>query len=442
VEKLVDTKLLKPGVFVTKLDRPWLGTPFLLQGFLIQTEREVDELRRYCRRVYIDPVRGFDVGEDAAIVEPAQPTPLWSAARLAQPPRDAGTTREFAATSEFAADSAGRSYIGVAKHAPWPYRVGLPDELQRTYDLHRDTRAVVSSLLNDVRLGKSLDVPMARQAVAEMAESILRNPNALTLLTQLRAQAEYVPNHCLNVCIFSLVFGRHLGLAKTDLYSLGLGGLLHDIGYVKIPPEVHEKPGRLTAEEFDVVKTHVDEGVDILENTDGIPRAAIEVVRNHHERFDGSGYPRGLKGGAIGLYGLICAITDVYDAVTTDRPWRLGFTPYDALRNVYQRRQRDFDEILVLRYVQCIGIYPVGSLVELNTGDVGTVIDSHPRHRLLPKVMVLLDRHGQRYRNGITVDLLHQQVSSTVQPLRVRAAVHRAQYGIATGDLLAAGMQG
>jgi putative nucleotidyltransferase with HDIG domain len=437
VEKLVDTKLLKPGVFVTRLDRPWLGTPFLLQGFLIQTQREVDELRRYCRKVYIDPGRGFDVGETTGTAEPVQPTPARPrSVRLANEARDAGTTGEFAAVS------AGRSQTGVAKHASWPYRVGLSEELQRTYDLHRDTRAVVTSLLNDVRLGKSLDVPMARQVVAEMAESILRNPNALTLLTQLRAQGEYVASHCLNVCIFSLVFGRHLGLSKTDLHCLGLGGLLHDIGYVKIPNEVHEKPGRLTVEEFDLVKTHVDKGVDILENTGGIPRAAIDMVRNHHERFDGSGYPGALKGGAIGLYGLIGAITDVYDAITTDRPWRLGFTPYDALRNVYQRRQKDFDEVLVLRYVQCIGIYPVGSLVELNTGDVGTVIDSHPRHRLLPKVRVLLDRHGQRYRNGITVDLLHQQVSSTVQPLRIQAAVHRAQYGIAAGDLLAAGLAG
>jgi putative nucleotidyltransferase with HDIG domain len=437
LEKLVDSRLVKPGVFITKLDRPWLGTPFVLQGFLVQTDQEVAEIRRRCRKVYIDPERGIDVGEPSQKAGPARATPVQPTPQeIAEAGTDAGTTGEFAATST------GRFKTGVAKHAPWPYRVPLAEALEGAYRLHRDAGYVVARLLDDVRLGKSLDVPAVREAVGDLAESVLHNPNALTLLTQLRAQSGYVATHCLNVCIFSLVFGRHLGIAKADLYALGLGGLLHDIGYVKIPAAIHDKPGRLTAEEFDLLKTHVDEGVRILEQTEGIPPASIEMVRNHHERFDGSGYPRGTKGGAIGLYGLICAITDVYDAVTTDRAWRLGFTPYDALRNMYQRRQRDFDETLVLRFVQCIGIYPVGSLVEINTGDVGAVIDSHPRHRLLPKVRILLDRHGQRYENGITVDLLHQQVSASVQPLRIRAAVHRAQYGIGTGDLVAAGLQG
>ncbi len=394
------------------------------------------ELRRYCRHIYINPERGLNVGdapEPNAAAEPAAvagglPTP--SAGHVA------------AAAAGATPVPTGQFKTAVAKHPPWPYRASLGEELERAHDLYRNTRTLVTHLLEDARLGKSVDAPAVREIVTDIAESVLRNPNALTLLTQLRTKTEYVATHCLNVCIFSLVFGRHLGISKADLHTLGLGALLHDVGYVKIPPEVRDKPGRLTAEELALVRTHVEEGLRILQEARGIPSAAIEMVRNHHERYDGSGYPRGLKAGNIGLFGLICALTDVYDAVTTDRAWRLGFTPYDALRNMYQRRQRDFDETLVLRFVQCIGIYPVGSLVELNSGDVGMVVDSHPRHRLLPKVRLLLGRDGQPYQNGVTVDLLHQQVSSAVQALRIRAAVHRAQYGISPGDLLAAGLHG
>ena len=271
--------------------------------------------------------------------------------------------------------------------------------------------------------------------VAELAESIVRNPEALTFLTQLRRVDEYLTFHSLNVCIFALVFGRHLGLSREDLHALGLGALLHDIGYTKLPANLIGKPGQLTPREFDVMKTHVEQGVAILRGAVGIPAAAVEAVQDHHERLDGSGYPRGLSAGKIGIFGLATAIVDSYDAATTDRPWRSGSTPYDALGDLYRRRKSEFHEGLVLEFIQCVGIYPVGSLVELTTGDVAVVLTSDPRYRLLPKVRLMMDPEGRRYETPIIVDLLHPHGSGIMEPIKIKAAVHPGVYGITGKDL-------
>lgn len=420
VEKLVDASLLRPGVFVVRLDRPWQATPFSTQGFLLLSDEEVTQVRQHCHKVFIDPTRGEDVALASEDFAPARPEP---------PPAPSGLTTRPAPIT------------GVAKHAPWPYQTTLEEEIGPAFDLHRNTRSVIEDILRDVRLGKSIDCPAAKEMVAELAESIIRNPDALTFLTQLRIKDEYLTFHSLNVCIFSLVFGRHIGLSKDDLRALGLGALLHDVGYIKLPADLFKKPGTLTREEFDLIRTHVAEGVAVVKSTPDIPPGALEVVQDHHERADGSGYPRCLKGKAIGLFGMAVGILDNYDAITTDRPWRSGFTAYDALRNIYQRREKEFDENLVLQFIQCIGIYPVGSLVELSTGDIAVIVASHPRYRLLPKVRLLLDRDGQRYGTPITVDLLHQQASANVQPIKIKMAVHASRHGVTALDLAAATLQ-
>jgi HD-GYP domain-containing protein (c-di-GMP phosphodiesterase class II) len=421
-EKLIDSHLVRPGVFVARLDRPWTETPFLLQGFLVRTQDEANDLRQYCKYVYIDTQRGADVGDIAPPPEPEAPEVY-------------GHVTPGRAQGEAAVGPAVRQAAEEPRHIIGPYPVSMEEEVHRALDLHKNTRAIVNNILEDARLGKSIDSPAAKAVVAELAESILRNPDALTFLTQLRAKDEYLIFHSLNVCVFSLVFGRHLNFSVDDLRVLGLGGLLHDVGYVKLPTDLLNKPGELTPEEFRQMKGHVEEGISILRKAQGIPGTVLEGVRDHHERLDGSGYPQGLQGQEISLYGMATAILDTYDALTTDRPWRPGVTPAEALRRLYEGRQRKFHEGLVLQFIQCIGIYPVGSLVVLSTGDTGAVVASDPRYRLQPKVRLIFDRDGHRYDTPVMVDLLHQQVSAGVSPITIKSTLHPAECGLSMTEV-------
>jgi HD-GYP domain-containing protein (c-di-GMP phosphodiesterase class II) len=425
MEKLVNTSQLRPGLFVSRLDRPWLDTPFLLQGFVIRGEDEIEELRRHCNHVYIDPERGEDIDESFSDAKRRETRRIVTRVR----PRPVVTP------------SGGTGQSVAPDGGTFQYQVPMEQEVEFAFDLHRDTRAVVSHVLEDVRLGKSIDAPAVKQLVGDIAESVLRNPDAMVFLTQLRAQGRYLEMHSINVCIFALVFGRYLGIAPSGLRTLGLGALLHDVGYTRLPKEILDQPGKLTPDQYNLVKSHVMEGVRILEDTPGIPEAAVDLVRDHHERSDGTGYPRGVQGKDIGLYGVIGGIVDTYDALTTDRPWREGVAPYEALGTLHSLRKLLFSDDLVSQFIESIGIYPVGSIVELDTGDIGVVVASHPQYRLLPTVRLLVDAQGQRYAAVSTVDLRAIQGSSSVKPITIKSAVRPAQYGIGPQELIASGFQ-
>jgi HD-GYP domain-containing protein (c-di-GMP phosphodiesterase class II) len=400
MEKIVHVKHLRPGVFVSRLDRPWLGTPFLLQGLRVRSWDQVEELSRCCSYVYIDPEYGDDLPE---AVDPARHVEETSAAIR----------------------------VAALSHSPLAaYPVEFEKEIGAATDLHRHATQFITGLLDDVRVGRSVNFGGAREVVEEMTQSVLRNPDALLLINQLRETDEYTALHSVRACVLMLAFGRYLGLQRPDLEALGLGGLLHDVGKMRVPAEILNKPGPLTEAEFEAMKAHVVEGVLLLEAVGNIPPGAIEVARCHHERYDGSGYPRGLRGKTLGLFGLIAGIVDVYDAVTSDRVYGQATTPYEALRYIYQQRGTHFDEELVLRFIQCIGIYPVGSCVQMNTGHIGLVISVHPNHRLKPTVLIVLDANGQRYAVPVVTDLLTQGVAAQSAPLEIRSAVSAAQHGI------------
>jgi HD-GYP domain-containing protein (c-di-GMP phosphodiesterase class II) len=400
MEKIVHVKHLRPGVFVSRLDRPWLGTPFLLQGLRVRSWDQVEELSRCCSYVYIDPEYGDDLPE---AVDPARHVEETSAAIR----------------------------VAALSHSPLAaYPVKFEKEIGAATDLHRHATQFITGLLDDVRVGRSVNFGGAREVVEEMTQSVLRNPDALLLINQLRETDEYTALHSVRVCVLVLAFGRYLGLEGSELEMLGLGGLLHDVGKMRVPAEILNKPGPLTEAEFAAMKAHVVEGVLLLEAVGDIPAGALEVARCHHERYDGSGYPRGLRGKTLGLFGLIAGIVDVYDAVTSDRVYGQATTPYEALRYIYQQRGTHFDEELVLRFIQCIGIYPVGSCVQMNTGHIGLVISVHPNHRLKPTVLIVLDANGQRYAVPVVTDLLTQGVAAQSAPLEIRSAVSAAQHGI------------
>ncbi|HJW81818.1 MAG TPA: DUF3391 domain-containing protein, partial [Acidiferrobacterales bacterium] len=272
----VDVHDLCKGMFVTELDRPWLGTPFLFQGFEIQTDEELAQLRALCRHVYV-------LSGDAL----ASPAIRRTKPVTAAPPAARIVTKKI--SEEFADTETSSREIPRSGTPPSRYTDLTPveEELQQAVEAERSARETIYSILDDARLGRSVDSPRAKKVVGQMTESIIRNPDALVWLTHLKKKHEYTALHSLRVCVLALALGRHLGYGPEKLNILGIGALLHDIGKLHVPVEILDKPEALTREEFEIMKLHVPNGLKILENAEGIPPAALEVVGRHHERYNG-----------------------------------------------------------------------------------------------------------------------------------------------------------
>ncbi len=420
MKKKIDVHELRKGMYVSELDRPWVGTPFLFQGFEIHTDEEIERLRSLCQHVYIS-------------LDPE----LITRARTRTPnprpqPASAANIRSIPTPAEVLGQSQS------ARRAPlrYPDLVVLEDEIASARDLESNTRELIYTIMDDVRLGRSINSARAKEAVAGMVASIVRNPDALVWMTHLKKKDEYTALHSLRVCILALTFGRHLDLSPDELKVLGTGALLHDIGKLKVPVEILNKPARLTDDEYDLMKTHVPQGVKILENTTGIPAAAIEVARCHHERYSGAGYINGITGDQIGLFGLIGAIVDCYDAITSDRAYHDGISAYDALKKLYEARGTDFHGGLVEQFIQCMGIYPIGSIVELNTGSVGVVITVNRERRLRPRVALVLDAEKHPYPIVTVLDLYHTMRDGSGEALEIRRVLPSGAFGISPNSYL------
>ena len=293
-----------------------------------------------------------------------------------------------------------------------------------------ETREAVYNIMDDVRLGRSINTTGAKKIVANMVDSVIRNPDALMCLNQLKNKDEYTALHSLRVCVLALAFGRHLDLTDEELNLLGIGALLHDIGKMKVPNEIINKPGKLTDEEFDLMKSHVPRGVEILEKAHGILPASVDVARFHHERYAGGGYAQGAKGENIGLFGSVGAIVDCYDAITSDRSYHTGMSAHDALKKMYSWRGRDFQPLLVEQFIQCMGIYPIGSVVELNTGGIGVVISINRKRRLKPKVALVLSPDKTPMTPVKVIDLMHQAAEGLDHEVEIRKVLPPGEYGV------------
>jgi putative nucleotidyltransferase with HDIG domain len=399
---------LRVGMYVVELDRPWLGTPFLFQGFEIRDDVELEQLRQLCQHVFV--LDAPPAGNNPAARRPA-PVAVVPRTTVVAEPRAAPSLDVL------------KNFAAGTHHTPRYVDTVTPEqELAQAREVHDRARTLVFEIMEDARLGRSLDTTRAKQAVAGMVESVLRNPDALMWLTQMRKKDEYTVTHSLRVCILALAFGRHLDFNTEELNLLGIGALMHDIGKLKVPNEVLNKPGKLTPAEFDIIKRHVPLGVELLESTPGIPRVAIEVARGHHERYDGHGYIMGLKGDNIGLFGSIGAIVDCYDAVTSDRVYHDAISSYDALSTLYESRRKDFHPELVEQFIQCMGIYPIGCLVELNTGAIGVVISVNRERRLKPRVTLVLTPDKKPFIPARTVDLMHAPPGMALEIRRVLPA--------------------
>ncbi len=410
MKRKLGVEQLKLGMYVSALDRPWRETPFIFQGFEIRTEDEIRELQRYCQFVYIDT------------------------AEIYHTPRPRTAAEKAVAEVEVRHKKTEHDLLIKIESQPlinptYQDETILEEEIEVVRDTLRETRELIDTLMEDVRLGKNINSLGSKKVVSEMVESVIRNPDALTCFAQLKQKDIYTAQHSMRVCILALSFGRHLGLEKHELNLLGIGALLHDIGKMKVPNEVLNKPGPLTDYEFALMKSHVPRGVEILDNTSGIPRPAIEVARCHHERYGGNGYVNGLKGVQIGLFGMMGGIVDCYDAISSDRAYHTGMSAHSALKKMYEWRNRDFHPGLVEQFIQCMGIYPIGSVVELNTGEIGVVVTMNRARRLKPRIALVLQPDYFPVPGATTVDLM-QYKTRDGRPCEIERVLEPGIYGI------------
>ena len=324
MKKKISVDELKLHMYIVELDRPWLETPFLFQGFSVKTHDDIEMVRRLCNRVYIDTGRGADVDgrrSRLAVLE----------TEGAGAEMESGRRGKVAISIERGRDRRNQGTVTAPRRA-YATQALFEDEIKRAREARIETSNVIENIFEDIRLGRSMDTDSAKAAVRKTAESIIRNPDAQLWLTQLKNKDAYTSIHSMNVCILSLAFGRYLGLSEDTLNALGLGALLHDVGKVRVPMEILNKPDKLSVDEFEIMKRHPVDGLRIVSETKGIPSSAMDVVLSHHERAGGSGYPRGLRNNSISLFSKVVAIVDVYDAITSDRIYHHGMDTLQATK--------------------------------------------------------------------------------------------------------------
>jgi len=359
---MIAVKNLCKGMYVSELDCPWLDSPFIFQGFRITNSEELQVLKDTCEYVYVD--------KEKSIVSLPNETVSWAETKKA---RQGNRIRLVNSAS--------------------PYQANFDDELPLAWDAYEETLSCVGEVLEDVRLGKNIHDTSVKTTINHLAESVIRNPDALMLLSSLREKGDFAVTHAINTCVLSLILGRYVGLEESKMKELGMGALLHDIGETLVPTDILLKEGEKTPDEYNAMCSHVLEGVKILEKARDIPNGAIDIVRGHHERADGSGYPFKLINQQIDFLTKIVSIVDVYDTLTTGLYGRKGITCALALKNMYSWRTELFDCSLVEKFIQCLGIYPIGSVVEFRSGEVGIVISVEPKMRLTPKVLLVRDEN-------------------------------------------------
>jgi len=406
LKKPVPIAELQFGMYIAELDRPWTETPFKFQGFVLKTHQELELLGRYCSVVFVDPDR-------REVLSPLTDTvPPQARAKVDLTPSGKVRWNEIS-TVELEYPRAAASY-------------GAAEVLMR-------------EALLALRSGKTLHADKLREAVSLVTESVLRNPDAMLLFSKLWEKGDYTQSHALDCSIYMAAFGRFLEMSRDDIVLLGYLGLLQDIGKVKLPAALMEKPGRLIPIEYQIAQKHVEHSAEILRATPGLPWRLADLATLHHERLDGSGYPRRLKGSAIGMIGSIAGIVDTFDALTARRPYAAPISPSDALKVLYKARGSLFDSYLVEQFIRCIGIFPLGSMVELNGGEVGTVIAQNPGKRLQPRVMVVQDAAGNPVRPQKLIDLSRGVTASDGLPYRIKRALESGKVALRAMDVFFGG---
>ena len=321
----------------------------------------------------------------------------------------------------------------LGKFTPTRYSTSQPlkREVATAAPYHREISRAMLHLMGQVRENKALSFPVAKKAAAVVVQSVVRNPDAMVWLARLKDKDSYSYSHSVRASILAAVFGRHIGLPEDVLQNLATGALLMDIGMARLPRDVMIRPeASLTREQQAEVRQHVRYGLDVLESCDGINDQILGLVQYHHERHDGSGYPHGLTGTQIPLLARIAGIVDTYDAITSPRPFADAVTSTEAVSMLYDQRDKAFQSALVEQFIQAIGVYPTGTLVELSNREVGVVIAQNPSRRLRPQVMVVLDQDKRQLSMPRVINLLEIERDDRGQPLTIAGCLKAGAHNV------------
>lgn len=363
---------LRLGLYVTRLDRPWIESPFTFQGFAIQHAEELSQLQQLCTRVYVE-VTAQEAHELLQREPPAAP---------------AGTV---AKPGGFTLEQVSRNLSARLHTVPKKDPVLLKSELGAARTVYGEARETVTKIFDRLKRGGGLDVQLMESVVDSMVDSIFRNREAMSWLARMKVKDDYLYSHSLASSVWALAFGRHLGLDKDTLRSVGIGAMLMDIGKTRLPTELLHKTAKLDAADWTRLKQHVELGLALVEEDPRADECVKTMLRTHHERTDGSGYPHGLRGDSIPMVGRIGGIVDCYDAMTSERAFARGKSTYEAVRELKRLGPTWFQAELIELFIQAVGVFPTGTLVELNSGEVAVVIAQNRFRRLRPEVMLILD---------------------------------------------------
>lgn len=511
---------IKIGMFISSLDRPWIDTPFMLQGFLVESDEDIRLLRQYCEFVFVDwsmsplPAPNDVLMQQTAkatervvrhastqavspnIIRPHSPdtsnvtdssdsdsAPFAESDLLTLPPTKKPTrskpahspqahlsephqTQHIPEQSSFFADVTGKM-LSFFKRNPkatqamaelrqaradldedsTPYvrpdfiPADIPvmryaditpaeQEVAPAVKAHKRAKEVLANLVQDIQSNKHLALEETEEVVHEVVDTMVRNPDAMMWITRLRKQDEVVYGHGLQVAVYLVALGRHLGLPKEMLERLCTMGLLLDMGKIKLPKTLLLKKERLNSEEFEMIKSHVQIGLGILKETPDLHPDVLQGIAQHHEREDGSGYPAGLSKDEIGLFGRMAAIVDTFAALTNPRPYAKTIPAYEALQTLSNFNQGLYQASMVEQFIQAIGVFPVGSMVELSTGEIAVVTGHSKVRRLKPRVLIISDADKRPLPQPTSLDLLYQPQELNQNPISIQRGLPAGAFGL------------
>ena len=378
--KKINVDQLGVGMHIKEFCGSWMEHPFWRTSFIIDDPADIKSLRESSiKEVWIDNAKGLDVAPGEHVVSQAE--------------SEAQVDAELAIAAQ---DDGARVQTPIAV------------ELERAVKICAESKRAVISMFDEARMGKAVDTNQAKKLVEEISNSVSRNPGALISLARLKTADDYTYMHSVAVCALMVALAKQLKLDEAQTRSAGIAGLLHDLGKAMMPMDVLNKPGKLTDEEFAVIKKHPEAGHELLFGSAGVDPVALDVVLHHHEKTDGSGYPKHLKAHEISVFAKMGAVCDVYDAITSNRPYKSGWDPAESLREMAEWCSGHFDSRIFQAFVKSLGIYPVSSLVKLSSGRLGIVVEQAPDSLLKPRIKVFFSTRANTRVKPEIVDLARQ----------------------------------
>jgi HD-GYP domain-containing protein (c-di-GMP phosphodiesterase class II) len=413
------------GMYVSGLDRPWLETPFFTQGFLVESVEDLAKLRKYCDFVYVDVRRSSQntfTRRRVPVAQDADPKPQITKKSTSPQERQRALKERPRIPM--------RTIFHGRDIQPYRDEAGWEDEHPRAQQALNTLVGDIGHIFTQVHDGEKLDIIKLRKSCDPVVDSISRNPDACVWVSRLKQHDSYTYKHSLSAAIWAVSLGREIGLQRHDLRALAMGCMLMDIGKLRVDPALLQADRKLSADEAQKVADHVGHGLDILEECGILNQDVIDMVAHHHERHDGSGYPRGLTGNQIPPFARIAAVVDTYDAITSNREHAPAISPTDAIKVLYQARDEDFQAEIVESFIKAIGLYPAGTLVELTSGEVGVVVAEYRSRRLRPKIMLLLDARKRRLKHTRVIDLQEIEASGSPEAVGIRRSLEPESFDI------------